>query len=282
VDIAEVSKYIDYWHLMDYDYSVSDLPEKCGDSPCFANFTAPNQPLFAVAHGQIPAHDPPFPSSYWSVNYTVQGYIARGAPKNKLVVGLTYYGHHWYTPGQRDWKRFGVPAKISGKCNGPFAQTYGAWDGHRASLCGLLLYSEIVSLIDENDPESNWFDPVTKSNVGYIKDGSRAGEDLSGSTPSLVCWNSIQSLNAIASHAMELGLAGVFAFDASMDIFDGGKYPVTSAIYATLNNGTQNICDPTRGCNVCDSCCKSYIQGQAACDECVKQECKKDGSISFV
>ena len=126
-DMGAVSKEIDYWHLMAYDYSVSDLPKDCGGSPCFANFTAPNQPLFAVGEGQIPKHTPAFPSSYWSVNYTVQGYIAAGAPKEKLVLGLTFYGHSWYIPGQKDWKRFGVPAAISGKCFGPFGATYGAW-----------------------------------------------------------------------------------------------------------------------------------------------------------
>lgn len=128
INIAKISEVIDYWNLMTYDYSVSDLPKDCGGSPCFANFTGPNQPLYAVKPGQIPAHNPPFASSYWSVNYTVQGYLSRGAPSTKLLLGLTFYGHSWYVPGQQNnWQRFGVPAAISGKCYGPFGPTYGAW-----------------------------------------------------------------------------------------------------------------------------------------------------------
>lgn len=210
IDIKAVSDHIDYWHLMAYDYSVSDLPEMCGDSPCFANFTAPNQPLYAVKEGQIPSHNPPFPSSYWSVNYTVQGYISAGAPKDKLVLGLTFYGHSWYIPNQSNWKRFGVPAAISHACYGPFGPTYGAWPGARARLCGLLIYSEIVALIDEKDSEQNFFDPATQSDIGYIKNGDRAHENLSNSTPGYVSWNSIRSLSAITKYAEDTGIAGSF------------------------------------------------------------------------
>lgn len=274
VDIASVSEYIDYWHIMDYDYSVSDLPEMCGDSPCFANFTAPNQPLYAVKDGEIPAHQPPFPSSFWSVNYTIQGYIARGAPKEQLVLGLTFYGHHWYIPDVQNWQQFGVPAQISGKCYGPFQQTYGAWPGRRARLCGLLIYSEIMSLIDPNNPAQNYFDPVTQSDIGYItlEDGQKAGEDLSGCTPAFVSWNSIKSLTAITKFAMEAGIAGVFAFDSSMDQFETG-YPVVTALTAVINGGgSSNVCTPG-SCNVCATCCKSYLSNQADCDACVQQEC---------
>ncbi|EGD76836.1 chitinase [Salpingoeca rosetta] len=262
IDIKAVSEQIDYWHLMAYDYSVSDLPEMCGDAPCFANFTAPNQPLYAVKEGQIPKHDPPFPSSFWSVNYTVQGYLDKGAPADKLVLGLTFYGHSWYIPNQSNWKRFGVPAALSHACYGPFNPTFGAWPGARARLCGLLIYSEIVALIDETDPEQNFFDPATQSDIGYIKDGSRAGEDLRNATPGYVSWNSIRSLSAITNYAKKQGIAGVFAFDASMDVFVDKSYPVVNAVYNITSGGKpgSNQCDPSKGCNVCSACCKSYIK----------------------
>eukprot|EP00055_Hartaetosiga_balthica_P018632 m.134970 g.134970 ORF g.134970 m.134970 type:complete len:594 (+) comp9794_c0_seq1:729-2510(+) len=275
VDVSAVSAQIDYWHLMAYDYSVSDLPEMCGESPCFANFTAPNQPLYAVKAGQIPNHVPEFPSSHWSVNYTVQGYIAAGAPKEKLVLGLTFYGHSWYIPNQPNWKRFGVPAAISHACYGPFKGTYGSWAGRGARLCGLLIYSEIQNLIDETDPESNFFDPSTQSDIGYIKNGDRAGENLSGATPGFVSWNSIRSLKAITQYAMDTGIGGVFAFDASMDVFDN-NYPVVTAVKELINGGgSSNQCDPSKGCNVCAACCKPYLKDQADCDACVTAECKQ-------
>ncbi|EDQ86724.1 uncharacterized protein MONBRDRAFT_38339 [Monosiga brevicollis MX1] len=259
------------------DYSVSDLPEMCGDSPCFANFTAPNQPLFAVKEGQIPAHEPAFPSSYWSVNYTITGYLKAGAPPEKLVLGLTFYGHLWYTPGQENnWQRFGVPAALSHGCYGPFNPTFGAWPGRRAELCGLLIYSEIVSLIDPANETENFFDPTTQSDIGFIRSGDRAGEDLGNTTPGWVSWNSIKSLQAITTFAMEAGIGGVFAFDASMDVFENG-YPVVTAIHDTItggNNNSSNVCNPSAGCNVCKACCQSYLKNQDDCDACVKAECK--------
>jgi chitinase len=276
IDIPGVSKEIDYWHLMAYDYTVSDLPEMCGDSPCFANFTGPNQPLYAPGPGQIPAHDPVFPSSYWSVNYTVQGYLSAGAPPEKLILGLTFYGHLWYIPNQQNWQRFGVPAALSHGCYGPFNPTFGAWPGRRARLCGLLIYSEIVDLIDPSNPEENFFDPYTKSDIGYITsiDGAHAGEDLGNVTPAFVSWNSIKSLETITQYAINTGIGGVFAFDASMDVFENAKYPVVNAIYNTIHNtsGT-NQCDPGKGCTVCAACCKSYLKDQNDCDACVQAEC---------
>lgn len=72
----------------------------------------------------------------------------------------------------------------------------------------MLIYSEIVSLINATDPEQNFFDGQTQSDIGYIKDGSRAGENLAGATPGYVSWNSIRSLQAITKYAMENNLAG--------------------------------------------------------------------------
>lgn len=80
--------------------------------------------------------------------------------------------------------------------------------GRRARLCGLLIYSEIVSLIDPADETENFFDPNTQSDIGYIKDGSKAGENLSGATPGYVSWNSIKSLQAITQYAMDAGIGG--------------------------------------------------------------------------
>jgi len=36
---------------------------------------------------------------------------------------------------------------------------------------------------------------------------------------------------------------------------------------------SQNVCDPTQGCNVCAACCKSYLKDQTDCDACVQQSC---------
>lgn len=48
-----MSQYVDYWHVMTYDYSVSDLPN--------ATLTAPNCPLYTPADPRLPQ---------WSINDT--------------------------------------------------------------------------------------------------------------------------------------------------------------------------------------------------------------------
>lgn len=54
IHLKEMSDYIDYWHVMTYDYTVSDIPD--------GTRTAPNSPLYMppVSTGAV----------QWSVNYT--------------------------------------------------------------------------------------------------------------------------------------------------------------------------------------------------------------------
>jgi Leucine-rich repeat (LRR) protein len=45
---------------------------------------------------------------------------------------------------------------------------------------------------------------------------------------------------------------------------------------------SQNQCNPTKGCNVCSNCCKSYIPDGPQCDNCVLQECGCKGASSLL
>ena len=85
-DIPTIDAALDHWNLMSYDYFVSDI-----DS---ANVTAPNSLLH-------PLGLPGFPSN-WNTEDSIKAYIAAGATASKLVLGLAYYGHTWYTPGITD------------------------------------------------------------------------------------------------------------------------------------------------------------------------------------
>lgn len=42
---------------------------------------------------------------------------------------------------------------------------------------------------------------------------------------------------------------------------------------------SKNVCTPG-SCNVCDACCKSYLQPQAVCDQCVASECQSKNVCS--
>eukprot|EP00618_Florenciella_parvula_P001394 CAMPEP_0119521112 /NCGR_PEP_ID=MMETSP1344-20130328/36919_1 /TAXON_ID=236787 /ORGANISM="Florenciella parvula, Strain CCMP2471" /LENGTH=533 /DNA_ID=CAMNT_0007559059 /DNA_START=6 /DNA_END=1607 /DNA_ORIENTATION=+ len=261
--IADMTEYIDMWNLMTYDYSVSDVEG--------ASTTAPNMPLFSASDSGALA---------LSINTTVNGYLAVGVPKEKLSVGIAYYGHTWYVPDASDseWQKFGAQATVQGACCGPFATTYGAKAGKGCSLCGSMMYSEIVAA-----GFTSYFDEATQSHIGYMADDSGDGYTEAGTW---VSYNDLESMTAITDYVNELELGGAFVFDFSMDTvdYDSGKplFGITTQISAALGGGggsddsSANVCtDGSDGntCNTCDDCCKSYFPDQDTCDACVASEC---------
>ena len=55
---------------------------------------------------------------------------------------------------------------------------------------------------------------------------------------------------------------------------DDGAAPATDD-----TPSSSNICLPDNGCNVCDSCCASYLGDQDACDGCVAAECATTANV---
>ena len=343
--IKEMTEYIDMWHLMTYDYTVSDIED--------SKLTAPNMPLYA----------PPDDVGIWtlSINSTVQGYLAEGVPPSKLQVGIAFYGHTWYVPslletveqpvhanaslragadcsatqtcsgnnccsqygycgssddfcgdgclsgpctgGSDDAAAgddapapvapdeaftFGLTAEIQGECCGAFATTYGASPGFGCSLCGSMMYSEIVAAGMQTQ-----YDSKTASNIGYLTKDSGDSHTKAGTW---VSYNDKDSMAAIAAFIKELGLDGGFVFDLSMDTLDYDTGDMTNELTTLLrqtldadddsapagddsapagddSSSSGNVCLPDSGCNVCDSCCQSYLGDQDSCDGCVEAEC---------
>jgi len=68
---------------MTYDYFVSDIAS--------ASKTAPNQNF------QDPSNSTGL--FQWGLDYTVSGYLKRGATASKMLLGIALYGHTWYAPG---------------------------------------------------------------------------------------------------------------------------------------------------------------------------------------
>ena len=56
-----------------------------------------------------------------------------------------------------------------------------------------------------------------------------------------------------------------------------GGVPAAPRPYATAHGhataAATNACSPAKACNVCQACCKDYIQAGADCDKCVAEEC---------
>ena len=201
-DIKGLFDYIDMFNLMTYDYTVSDIT----DSP----LTAPNEPLYSPDMSSL---------SNDSVSSTINGYLANDIPASQLSVGVAYYGHSWYVPSlgsdSSAWCKYGLSAKIQGDCCGSFAQTYGAKYGQYSQLCGTYMYSEIQSAGFET-----CFDNATMSNIGYAispTDGYTA-EGV------WISYQDIETVDSIVEFAKSKNLAGIFAFDISMDSMSGSTF----------------------------------------------------------
>jgi len=212
MNLKEVDPYIDKWHVMSYDYAVSDLPDSG------AAIASPNCPLYM----------PPPPAVQMSVNQTIGDYIAAGISPKKIMVGIPFYGHTWYIPGaSSSWNKFGLKGQIQGQCCGPFRNTYGAQPGAGCSMCGTMMYSEIQAA----QPQMKTFDKTTQSNIAYF---TQAGADGHTAQGTWLSYNDKDSIVAIVQWANNQKLDGTFIFDTSMDSIQGGSftYELMNAIAA--------------------------------------------------
>jgi len=197
--IKEGSQYVDHWHVMSYDYAVPDIADGATMSP--------NAPLYTPsAAGTVPM----------SINYTIQGYIAAGVPRSKIMIGLPFYGHTWYQSGMSNWNEFGGEGSVQGKCCGPFKSTYGAKPGQACSQCGVMMYSEILAA---GCPTK--YDDETKSDIMYC---SSAGSDSYTEAGTWISYNDKKSIHEITEYTMNEKLAGIFVFDTSMDTVANGEF----------------------------------------------------------
>ena len=56
--------------------------------------------------------------------------------------------------------------------------------------------------------------------------------------------------------------------------FSAVRFGTIGSTYDGGGGGSGNVCDADRTkCNVCGSCCKSYLSSQTDCDDCVTSEC---------
>ena len=78
-NLKEGSPWVDHWHLMNYDCTVSDVSG--------GTTMSPDQPLYL----------PSAPCTLqMSVDYAVREGLQAGAPTSKIMVGDALSGHTWY------------------------------------------------------------------------------------------------------------------------------------------------------------------------------------------
>jgi GH18 family chitinase len=205
-ELVEMTKYIDYWNLMTYDYSVSDTPS--------AAVTAFNMPLFNTTESSIPE------DQRWSVEYTIAGYLGAGVSAAKMLLGFSLYAHTWYVPDLAgdDWKKGGLTATKQNACCGEFRGTYGAKYGQGCQMCGTMMFSEIVAAVSgPTGPCQTYTEPETNSSILYCTD---TGADDYTQKGTWASWNSIPSYREMVGLSNRYNLSGGFVFDTSMDTVD--------------------------------------------------------------
>jgi len=162
--VASLYPYIDFFHVMTYDYQVSDIP---AGSMTFS----PNAPLYTPAAAG---------TTQMSINYTIGNYLSVGVPPSKISVGIPLYSHSYFSPNlnSTSWKSWGGATYVQGLCCGPFKSTFGGKPGAGAQECGTLMYSELMAALGDAANSSTYFDEETQSNIAYF---SSDGAD--GTTP---------------------------------------------------------------------------------------------------
>jgi chitinase len=215
MNIKAATPYVDMWHVMSYDYTVSDLPDSS------AAVMSPNAPLNNPTGGLA-----------MSISSTVNDYISFGVPVNKIMVGIPYYGHTWYQPSlvnSNNWQKFGNSGIKQNACCGPFQDTYGAKYGKGCNMCGTMMYSEV-----QFGQPSTFYDTTSESMIGFWNTQGADGWTAPGTW---ISYNDPRSCQAIVNFAKTKGLAGVFVFDSSMDtVTSGGQwtYNLTNTIANAL------------------------------------------------
>uniref|UniRef100_A0A8D0EQG4 chitinase n=1 Tax=Strix occidentalis caurina TaxID=311401 RepID=A0A8D0EQG4_STROC len=135
--IAELGKYLDYFHVMTYDFHGS-----------WDRTTGENSPLYK---GPADTGD----MVYFNVDYAMNYWKSNGAPAEKLLVGFPTYGHNFNLQNPSD-TAVGAPVTGAGPA-GPYTRQ-----------AGFLAYYEICTFLDSGATQA-WDAP---QDVPYAYKGS--------------------------------------------------------------------------------------------------------------
>jgi len=198
-NIPEISKYVDYIHLMCYDYHGS-----------WDQQTGHNAPLHLPEGTQLEE------DHRFSVEDTVRFYTKMGAPRQKLVLGMPFYGR---TFNLEDSSLRDVGARSNGSgFQGPYTREN-----------GFLGYNEICKELATQEWTELWDDAAQ---VPYMVNGDR-----------WVSYDNERSIAEKAKYAYSEGLAGAMIWAIDNDDFQnecsGGRYPLLRTVNSVFKAATQ-------------------------------------------
>lgn len=201
-DIGQVSKYLDLINLMAYDYHGG-----------WETKTGMNAPLFAS-----PKHDLSREDRMLNVNWSVNYWLAQGAAREKLMLGVGSYGRS-FTLDRESENGINAPASQKGRA-GPYTREPGS-----------LGYNEICEQLEKG--ANTWTivrDPDYLAPYAFTNNGQRQW----------VGYDDQQSLALKAEFAKSMGLGGMMMWSIETDDFQGRchggeKFPLLNTIRRVLD-----------------------------------------------
>ena len=137
-ELGEMSKYLDFFNVMTYDYHGA-----------WDNRTNHNAPLYSNPK------DPSLLGQKSNIDYTIQNYLAAGVPADKIVMGAPLYGRTWSNV-QASQDGLFQPAASAGE---------GTWEK------GVIDYRDLYNKLQTDNSYVRYWDDAAK--VPYVYNASK-------------------------------------------------------------------------------------------------------------
>jgi len=190
-DVPALGRYLDFINVMTYDLHGS-----------WETVTGENAPLYAGSANTTDKLSVDFAINYW---------IQKGAPKEKLNLGIATYGRS-FTLQNASNNGVGAPAKDAGKA-GPYTKK-----------AGFLGYNEICEALRAGQLQQQW-------NAAQATAYAFKGDQWVG-------YDNIAAVQIKAQYITSKGLGGAMVWAIDMDDFRNiggeGKYPLLNTIKTYL------------------------------------------------
>jgi chitinase len=190
-NVEELSKYVDYFNVQTFDLSSAQ------------STVQHSSPLFAIEDNKEP-----------SMSKTMEEWIEAGAPKEKLLIGVSTYGR---TYKLQDETKFDIGSKV----------TRGGGRGRLTKEEGVLGYIEVCEFLDHENTTLVW------DNEQMVPFAYRGDQ--------WVGFDDERSLKTKIEWLKEKELGGIMVWTLDSDDYSGkscssGKYPLVKAIAAELKD----------------------------------------------
>jgi len=193
IDIQTVAQYLTEFNLMSYDFHGA-----------WDTNTGVNSPLYDQASD---------PEAGWSVDGCVKNWVARGAPQEKLNIGLAFYGRSF-----RNAKELGVE--------------HGGTD-------------EFSWEIDEGTPQYfNVIDQINKMDVEWNEETGTPYAFFNDNKGGLVSFDDERAICLKTDYAIQENLNGFIIWELSGDVMDDLSTPLLNMVNRKLSETDTNCADP--------------------------------------